>query len=36
MNLATSKSSYVAGVALPIDGGYLARCVMVLPRPPVG
>jgi len=23
--LATSKSSYVTGVALPVDGGYLAR-----------
>jgi len=23
--LATTKSSYVTGVALPVDGGYLAR-----------
>jgi NAD(P)-dependent dehydrogenase (short-subunit alcohol dehydrogenase family) len=23
--LATGKSSYVTGVALPVDGGYLAR-----------
>jgi NAD(P)-dependent dehydrogenase (short-subunit alcohol dehydrogenase family) len=23
--LVTSKSSYVTGVALPVDGGYLAR-----------
>ncbi len=23
--LATNKSSYVTGVALPVDGGYLAR-----------
>ena len=23
--LATSKSSYVTGIALPVDGGYLAR-----------
>jgi NAD(P)-dependent dehydrogenase (short-subunit alcohol dehydrogenase family) len=25
MYLATTKSSYVTGVALPVDGGYLAR-----------
>jgi NAD(P)-dependent dehydrogenase (short-subunit alcohol dehydrogenase family) len=25
MYLATSKSSYVTGIALPVDGGYLAR-----------
>jgi NAD(P)-dependent dehydrogenase (short-subunit alcohol dehydrogenase family) len=25
VRLATGKSSYVTGVALPVDGGYLAR-----------
>jgi NAD(P)-dependent dehydrogenase (short-subunit alcohol dehydrogenase family) len=28
---ATSMSSYVTGVALPVDGGQLARCPDLLP-----